>query len=397
MSVFFTTSSVNTTPRDHSLLPIAGIVVALHGLFIAWSLLISPAEKKQLPPPPRLVVQTITLSPQNFTNTIAVKEIPAKEIIEQRPSTIEEPILPEKIPSSKTEANEIIPAEAIDQTTIQNHTEEVINEKTKKNDNKEEKVKPLPKSIPAPSKPKELTPKESKPKEQKTPLKETPKTIPKHPPISQPEKKQTPAKPTPKKNSEKSSPPPAQPQKKTPSLEEKKKLSEKQGSTETEKAAVALQKKKEVEQEATTKLRRQTLLAQAQESIAKIPQTNGKLNHGKPMSDLTHATPLGITSLQIDAIAVNQGAKLSDHEISYRDELSNRLKLLLRLPDYGDVKIKLTIARSGKVVKVVIVKAESTANRKYVEETLPGLTFSPFGTRFNNAEENTFLIDLLRN
>lgn len=395
MSSIFTTSSANTTPRDHSLLPVTGIVVVLHGLLIIWSLLMSPTEKKQLPPPPRLVVQTITLSPQNQTSTIAVKEISAKETLEQRPSIIKEPLPPSQTPPSKTEASEIIPAETIKQKALEQSPEEVVKEKTPQNKSKEEKVKPLPKPAPAPTPPKqkELKPKESKPKEQKSPPKEIPKTQP----ISQPEKKTPPIKPTPKKNPEKSPPSPPQPQKKTPVSQEKKKLPEKQGPTEAEKAAAAVQKKKETEQEAAIKLRRQTLLAQAQESIAKIPQGNGKLNHGKPMSDLSHPTPLGITSLQIDAIAVDQGVKLSDHEISYRDELANRLKLLLRLPDYGEVKIKLTIARSGKVVKVLIIKAESTANRKYVEETLPGLTFSPFGTRFNHAEENTFLIDLLRN
>ena len=85
---------------------------------------------------------------------------------------------------------------------------------------------------------------------------------------------------------------------------------------------------------------------------------------------------------------------MGDHEVSYRDELANRLKLLLRLPEYGEVKVKLTIERSGKIAKVLIISSESSANRKYIEKTLPGLTFPQFGTRFGDVDQYTFSITL---
>ena len=141
-------------------------------------------------------------------------------------------------------------------------------------------------------------------------------------------------------------------------------------------------------------MRRQTLLAQAQERIAKIPQGSDKLSTGKTPTQISQSEPRGVTSLQIDTLSEESGIRLGDHEVSYRDELANRLKLLLRLPEYGEVKVKLTIERSGKIAKVLIISSESSANRKYIEKTLPGLTFPQFGTRFGDVDQYTFSITL---
>ena len=86
--------------------------------------------------------------------------------------------------------------------------------------------------------------------------------------------------------------------------------------------------------------------------------------------------------------------ELNDKEIGYRDELAGRLKLLLRLPEFGEVKIKLTLSRAGKVAKVSIVSAESAANRTYIEKTIPTLSFPSFGNNFGTLPEYTFLISL---
>jgi hypothetical protein len=47
----------------------------------------------------------------------------------------------------------------------------------------------------------------------------------------------------------------------------------------------------------------------------------------------------------------------------------------LNLPEFGDVKIQLTLNRDGSVAKVVVVQAESKKNRAYLEDHLPCLKF----------------------
>lgn len=135
-------------------------------------------------------------------------------------------------------------------------------------------------------------------------------------------------------------------------------------------------------------------MAEAQESIAKISGNRDKLTSNKlasPISNVPHA----ITHLEIDSLSTAKGnAALSSYEISYREELAGRLKLLLRLPEYGDVKINLTLDRTGKVSKVAIVTTDSAVNRKYIEETLPKLSFPPFGNHYASATEYTFSITL---
>ena len=139
--------------------------------------------------------------------------------------------------------------------------------------------------------------------------------------------------------------------------------------------------------------KQQKLLAAAQESIAKIEQGRAKMNASKSSLNSV-AAPLAITGLQIDALPTNNAPPLTPGEASYRDELASRLKLMLKLPEHGDVQLKLTLDRSGKVMKVVIVKAASSANKSYVEKILRGLKFPSFGNQFENMSEYTFFIHL---
>lgn len=108
------------------------------------------------------------------------------------------------------------------------------------------------------------------------------------------------------------------------------------------------------------------------------------------------AIPKQIEQLQIDALPVGSTVPvdLSAKEVSYRDEIAYRLKMALKLPDYGEVKIKLTLDRSGKVASVQSVHAESTKNKQYIEKTVPSLIFPPFGTNFAQAAQYTFMITL---
>lgn len=159
-----------------------------------------------------------------------------------------------------------------------------------------------------------------------------------------------------------------------------------------EKTKESAKEKKEKTDAIAKKEKQSQLLAKAKEKMGSLNknfdpiamQTNEEM---KPLSTLN--------SLQIDAIGdlSNEGS-YSTKEMSYIDELILRLKLSLRLPTHGDVKIKLTLFRSGKVDKLQIVKSESDANRRYIEKEIPKMTFQHFGNNFKDDKTYTFLITI---
>lgn len=79
---------------------------------------------------------------------------------------------------------------------------------------------------------------------------------------------------------------------------------------------------------------------------------------------------------------------------SYNDELVQRLQVLLRLPDYGDVRVKLTLKRDGSVLTLQVLEAESSQNRAYVEEALPDLKLVGFGAHFPGENSRSFVLTL---
>jgi colicin import membrane protein len=154
------------------------------------------------------------------------------------------------------------------------------------------------------------------------------------------------------------------------------------------------EEQKKTETQLAEAQRQQKLMAEVQERIAKISGSRDKISSETNNNMLKRVPPV-ITSLEIDNLsAPKETLLMSQYEKSYRDELAARLKLLLRLPEYGDVKVDLTLNRSGKVNKIKIISAESALNRKYIEKTLPELSFPAFGDNFAIASEYTFSITL---
>jgi hypothetical protein len=79
---------------------------------------------------------------------------------------------------------------------------------------------------------------------------------------------------------------------------------------------------------------------------------------------------------------------------SYKRALESKLRSLLTLPEYGDVKIKLTLNRVGKVLKVEILSAKSKRNQSYIEQTLGAATMPAFGENFAGTDQQTFTLTL---
>jgi colicin import membrane protein len=143
------------------------------------------------------------------------------------------------------------------------------------------------------------------------------------------------------------------------------------------------------------KARQRELLAKAKESMSKAGQARSHVSSSSSSSPIAQAdVPKAIGSLQIDTFSLGEPVSLTTKETSYRDEIAHRLKLGLRLPDYGEVKIKLTLERSGKVSHVQIVSSKNAKNKQYVEKTIPTLTFPSFGDNFDDSQYYTFVICL---
>lgn len=81
-------------------------------------------------------------------------------------------------------------------------------------------------------------------------------------------------------------------------------------------------------------------------------------------------------------------------EVSYREELVTLLKLCLRLPETGEVKLKVMIDRAGNFKSMEVLEAGSKKNRAYVETVLPALALPPFGKAFQKEKEHTFSLTL---
>lgn len=100
-------------------------------------------------------------------------------------------------------------------------------------------------------------------------------------------------------------------------------------------------------------------------------------------------TTLG--NLQVEGDYEGDENGVNPQEMGYCEEMVQLLRLKMRLPDYGEVKVELTVDRQGKVSQVKVVTAKSQANRQYIESTLPTLSFPPFGTNFLGEGKHRFL------
>lgn len=401
MPIYDRVIALPTPPKDRSLLVIGGIVIAVHFLLMLWAVLAEGAPKKiAQPAAQRLVVQTVTLNPKRPLSS-AVKPAPpilAMQVPDPEPVVVEKnTIVAEQPKPEAAKKEEPVEVELLSENVESPAAKEAPKDKPEVAHKDEVSALEPPPPPPAPPPPKPVV----KPKPEPKPKVASPAKKPETPKVKEPApaaKKVNAKDKNPPKKTEpvKKDKPAVKPVvKKAPAQSNSPKDDAKaKAKAAAEKAAADKQKKIEAEQLAV-KMRQQKLLTEAQETIAKIDKTRDKVTLGKSSnSGAWVSSPGAISSLQIDALPEGGRQVLSDHEVSYRDELASRLKLMLKLPEYGEVKVKLTLERSGKVAKVVIVATESAANRKYIEKTLPTLTFSAFGNNFDSAGQFTFSITL---
>ncbi|MCE5319245.1 MAG: hypothetical protein LLG04_18015 [Parachlamydia sp.] len=317
--------------------PIAVFVFIVHFALILWLILATPAKTLLPKPKPRVVVQTVQLATpkEQKISTYKMEDL-------STPVHLPEPVAIEEAPQA-----EIQQMPQLEETRLKES--QVI----------QPELVEIPKlQIKAPPKAKE------KEKTKPVPKKATPQKI---------EKK----KAAPKKIEKKATP------KETATPKAKETAIPK------EKVAAVVSDAQAAKRTAQ-KAKQQELLARAQESIAKIRRDGVTIDANQKR----RGADLKIPQLTLATVATEEASALSVGELSYRDELAGRLKLLLKLPEYGSVKLKLTLQRSGKVFKVAILSAASAQNRAYVEKMMPTLQFPPFGNQFGEEPEYTFTITL---
>lgn len=122
------------------------------------------------------------------------------------------------------------------------------------------------------------------------------------------------------------------------------------------------------------------LLKQLKETLKPIEQ-----DVGSSAEEPRLTFPKTIQSLQIDQ---TESLETPDYFLL----LAHRLKEELELPEYGDVRLELTLHKSGKVLKVSMLQAVSEKNRKYLELNLLKMVFPPFGDEFKSEPMHTFIL-----
>ena len=332
---------------DPSLKKISFAVIACHFLILLMVPYLSSSslEHVQSKPEKKLLVQTIKLKP---------------EILEPAPA-YHEPM------QTYEREEEIVPQETESQEIVQITPTEHVESFEMKHEEPEEKVEFVEKEEPLPVK----TPVK---KEIVKPLPPKPKSV---------ERQQKPAlkEIKPKKIIKKKS------------LPQKKKAAPRPKPARPAKAAAPKTAAKPAQNAASE--RKKELLASAQKTLSKIGKSRN--THSFEKSSLADSNiPKHIEQLNIEEYSQADllGNAWSAKERTYYDELAHRLKNLLRLPESGIVKLKLTLKRSGKFEKLAILSSNSSANKKYIEQTLPSLSFPDFGTNFDNSPEYTFIIAL---
>jgi hypothetical protein len=125
-----------------------------------------------------------------------------------------------------------------------------------------------------------------------------------------------------------------------------------------------------------------SLLKELEESIAKIENKNNQGTCEKTF------TPI---PLQID-IPSSKFLSIEESQSDYTNSLVSHLHQNLSLPDYGEVKIQLSLRQDGTVAKVIVLKTQSEKNKQYLETHLPHLKFPHFDSAYANKKEYTFTL-----
>ncbi|MDR2540097.1 MAG: hypothetical protein LBC45_05905 [Chlamydiales bacterium] len=124
-----------------------------------------------------------------------------------------------------------------------------------------------------------------------------------------------------------------------------------------------------------------SILKQLEESIAKIEQKDDK----QCKSSTIVTAPL---SFKVAVAPVQEEPALPNYTAS----LVKGLTQMLQLPEYGEVKIKITVSPAGKIIDLLVLQAESKANKLYLEKCLPNIVLPKYNEKVTLNNEQTFTL-----
>ena len=140
----------------------------------------------------------------------------------------------------------------------------------------------------------------------------------------------------------------------------------------------AVQAKKTVSKNAKPQSNVSHLLKELEETVDKIDEKRDKIYQNKLKDRKNDPVPESITALKIDTINEIDNDE-SQGDFSYQERLVCCLKETLDLPEFGQVKIELTLTVSGDVMKLRVLASESEKNKSYLEKNLRQMKFPSFG------------------
>jgi hypothetical protein len=79
---------------------------------------------------------------------------------------------------------------------------------------------------------------------------------------------------------------------------------------------------------------------------------------------------------------------------NYHRNLMRSLQQNLLLPEYGSVKVQITVSNTGKIIDIKVLSHQSEENKTYLMKSLPSLLLPSFGDSFPGSKQESFIITL---
>ncbi|MCK4935047.1 MAG: hypothetical protein KAR79_05620 [Simkaniaceae bacterium] len=158
--------------------------------------------------------------------------------------------------------------------------------------------------------------------------------------------------------------------------------------TETKKVVVSKKpppkQKKAPEKKTKTSTKNQQMLTQLTKKISKMETPKKLEGSAAPLS-----IPTKIDLLTIDSEEDNN--ETFEESAAYLSLLVSELKKSLLLPEFGSVKVELSISDTGSVINVNILASKSEMNKIYLEKEIPLLIFPKKEKKALNKNSQTFI------
>ncbi len=136
------------------------------------------------------------------------------------------------------------------------------------------------------------------------------------------------------------------------------------------------------------------LLKEIEKSLAKIDQVSATKKQIKSPTPLPNP-PLFKPSLSSKPVADKSASEPIREAACSPDMIAKLIASLqdsLNLPEYGVVKIEITLDRMGKVVDMKVLESESEKNGAYLLERLRGFSFTSLELLKMNDEQRIFIV-----